>query len=158
MLIATRHRRISSCAGRLRYGPPHRRLAALATGDDAYRRGHAGAAAAAGTPLSRRRHRRHPQPSGRRTAFGHRVDANRVGNLRRPWKIPSARPSPPTADGVNVHQAAAALGLAPSTLHRHINDYLFQGEQITPGAPGAFASPWNSKARFLAIPGLSILG
>ncbi|UQA95680.1 hypothetical protein [Streptomyces halobius] len=32
-------------------------------------------------------------------------------------------------------QAAADLGLAPSTLHRWLNDGFIAGEQITPGAP-----------------------
>ncbi|RWI31410.1 MAG: hypothetical protein E5X80_14905 [Mesorhizobium sp.] len=34
---------------------------------------------------------------GRRTAYGHRFDANRVGNLRRHWKIPVCKAKPPAA-------------------------------------------------------------
>jgi hypothetical protein len=91
---------------------------------------------------------------GRRTAYGHRFDANRVGNLRRHWKIPVCNAKPP-ADGdiVTVRQAAAGLGVAPSTLHRHINDGLIQGEQITPGAPWRIRLTAELKARFLATPG-----
>lgn len=91
---------------------------------------------------------------GRRTVYGHRFDANRVGNLRRYWKIPVCKAKLPAADGdiVTVRQAAAALGVAPSTLHRHINDGLIQGEQITPGAPWRIRLTTDLKARFLATP------
>ena len=92
---------------------------------------------------------------GRRTAYGHRFDANRVGYLRKHWKIPACKAKPPAADGdlVNVRQAAAALGVAPSTLHRHLNDGLIQGEQITLGAPWRIRLTTDLKARFLATPG-----
>ncbi|MER9977473.1 hypothetical protein [Mesorhizobium sp. M0085] len=92
---------------------------------------------------------------GRRTAYGHRFDANRVGNLRRHWHIPVCKAKPPATDGdiVTVRQAAAALDVAPSTLHRHINDGLIQGEQITPGAPWRIRLTAELKARFLATPG-----
>jgi len=91
---------------------------------------------------------------GRRTAYGHRFDANRVGCLRRNWKIPLCKVKPPPTDGdiVTVRQAAAALDVAPSTLHRHINEGLIQGEQITPGAPWRIRLTPDLKARFLAIP------
>jgi DNA invertase Pin-like site-specific DNA recombinase len=87
---------------------------------------------------------------GRKTARGHRFDANRVGNLRRHWNIPVCKANPPTAPGeaVTVRQAAAALGVAPSTLHRHINDGLIRGEQITPGAPWRIRVDDELKARF----------
>ena len=92
---------------------------------------------------------------GRQTARGHRFDANRVGNLRRHWKILACKAKPPAADGeiVTVRQAAAALGVAPSTLHRHVNDGLIQGEQVTPGAPWRIRLTAELKARFLATPG-----
>ena len=91
---------------------------------------------------------------GRRTVYRHRFDANRVGNLRRYWKIPVCNAKSPAADGdiVTVRQAAAALGVAPSTLHRHLNDGLIQGEQITPGAPWRIRLTMDLKARFLATP------
>ncbi|MGY2812008.1 hypothetical protein [Bradyrhizobium sp. USDA 4506] len=55
---------------------------------------------------------------GRTTAYGHRFDRNRVGNLRRHWKIPSFQEKP-RADGdlLTIKQAANALGVAPSTIH-----------------------------------------
>ncbi|RWI31409.1 MAG: hypothetical protein E5X80_14900 [Mesorhizobium sp.] len=43
--------------------------------------------------------------------------------------------------------------MAPSTLHRHINDGLIQGEQITPGAPWRIRLTPELKARFLVTPG-----
>jgi len=87
---------------------------------------------------------------GRQTAYGHRFDANRVGYLRRHWKIPVCKASPPATEGevVSVRQAAAALGVAPSTLHRHINDGLIRGEQLTPGAPWRIRLDDELRARF----------
>ncbi|MER9476996.1 hypothetical protein [Mesorhizobium sp. M0520] len=87
---------------------------------------------------------------GHRTARGHRFDANRVGNLRRHWNIPVCTAKPPATDGeaMTVRQAAVALGVAPSTLHRHINDGLVRGEQITPGAPWRIRLDGALRARF----------
>ena len=45
--------------------------------------------------------------------------------------------------------AAAELGLAPSTLHRWLNDGFIAGEQLTPGAPGGSGSPTNIRALFV---------
>ncbi|MER9560286.1 hypothetical protein [Mesorhizobium sp. M0323] len=69
--------------------------------------------------------------------------------------IPVCKAKPASVDGdiVPVRQAAAALGVAPSTLHRHLNDGLIQGEQITPGAPWRIRLTTELKARFLATPG-----
>ena len=74
---------------------------------------------------------------GRATARGLRFDANRVGNLRRHWNIACFVPSkqPPHGEPMSIKQAAKALGLAPSTLHRWLNDGFVPGEQLTPGAP-----------------------
>ena len=92
---------------------------------------------------------------GRQTARGHRFDANRVGNLRRHWNIPVCKAQPHTGDGdvLTIHQAASVLGVAPSTLHRHLNDGLIRGEQITPGAPWRIRLTNELKARFLTTPG-----
>ncbi len=86
---------------------------------------------------------------GRRTAYGHRFDRNRVGNLRRHWHIPSCDEKP-QADGdiVTIRQAAAALGVAPSTIHRLLNDGVIAGEQLTPGAPWRIRLTDDLKARF----------
>jgi predicted DNA-binding transcriptional regulator AlpA len=74
---------------------------------------------------------------GRTTAQGHRFQAGRVGNLRRHWQIPCFEPKPHSVDGelLNIKKAASVLGVAPSTIHRLLNDGIIPGEQLTPGAP-----------------------
>jgi transposase len=74
---------------------------------------------------------------GRTTAYGLRFDQNHVGNLRRHWNIPRFEPPAKQPEGelLSIKQAAAALGTAPSTLHRWVNDGFIAGEQTTPGAP-----------------------
>jgi hypothetical protein len=76
---------------------------------------------------------------GRTTAYGHRFEAGRVGNLRRHWDIPCFEPSAAHAEGdpLTIKKAAAALAIAPSTLHRLLNTGIIPGEQLTPGAPVA---------------------
>ena len=63
---------------------------------------------------------------GRTTAYGHRFEANRVGNVRRHWDIPCFEPETEKAEGdlLTVRRAAAALGVAPSTIHRAAADEL----------------------------------
>ncbi|TIO28811.1 hypothetical protein [Mesorhizobium sp.] len=110
----------------------------LATGDGSYRRGYAGAAAAAGTAIP-------PTPSSPASPIARAVERRTAtGSTPTAWETcadtgrsPSARPShrPPDGDIVTIRQAAASLGVAPLTFHRHINDGLIRGEQITPGAP-----------------------
>lgn len=72
---------------------------------------------------------------GKSTAYGHRFTANRVGNLRRHWNIPRFEPTKQPTEGelVNIKQAANILGIAPSTIHRWLNDGFIAGEQLTPG-------------------------
>ena len=86
---------------------------------------------------------------GRRTAYGNRFDGNRLGNLRRYWKIPSCEVKP-LADGdlMSIKQTAVALGVAPSTIHRLLNDGIIAGEQLTPGAPWRIRLTDTLKARF----------
>jgi len=86
---------------------------------------------------------------GRTTAYGHRFDRNRVGNLRRQWKIPSFQEKP-QADGelMTIRQAADALSVARSTIHRLLNDGMIAGEQLTPGAPWRIRLTDALKARF----------
>lgn len=73
----------------------------------------------------------------RRTARGLSYTASRVQSLRHHWNIDCHQKNPQEQEGelVTVAQAAADLGLAPSTLHRWLNDGFIAGEQITPGAP-----------------------
>jgi DNA invertase Pin-like site-specific DNA recombinase len=88
---------------------------------------------------------------GRRTAHGDRFTANKIGNLRRYWKIPRFDPSTASHDGelVTVQKAAEILGLAPSTLHRWLADGFIAGEQVTPGAPWRIRVNDEFRARFV---------
>lgn len=75
---------------------------------------------------------------GRRTARELSFTANRVQSLRHHHKIPRYKPAsdqPPEGELLNVSAAAKALGIAPSTLLRWLDDGFVAGEQITPGAP-----------------------
>ena len=88
---------------------------------------------------------------GRTTAYGHRFDRNRVGNLRRHWNIPAFHEtSRSDGDLVTVRKAAAVLGVAPSTIHRLLNDGVIAGEQLTAGAPWRIRLTDELKARFIA--------
>jgi DNA invertase Pin-like site-specific DNA recombinase len=74
---------------------------------------------------------------GRRSARGLSYTASRVQSLRHYWNIDRHQPSENTQEGelLTVADAAAELGLAPSTLHRWLGDGFIAGEQTTPGAP-----------------------
>jgi DNA invertase Pin-like site-specific DNA recombinase len=87
---------------------------------------------------------------GRKTARGHRFEGNRVCSLRRHWNIPCFEPKPTSGDGelATIKKAAAVLGVAPSTIHRLLNDGIIAGEQLTPGAPWRIRLTDDLKARF----------
>ena len=51
---------------------------------------------------------------------------------------------------MTVRQAAIALAVAPSTIHRLLNDGVIAGEQLTPGAPWRIRLTDQLKARFIA--------
>ena len=51
---------------------------------------------------------------------------------------------------MTIKRAAIALGVAPSTIHRLLNDGFIAGEQITPGAPWRIRLTDELKARFNA--------
>ena len=75
---------------------------------------------------------------GRKTARGDRFDANRIKGLRRRQEIPACPRKPQVVaedEVLSVQQAATAVGVAPTTLLRHLHDGLIEGEQVTPGAP-----------------------
>ncbi|WP_020393505.1 helix-turn-helix domain-containing protein, partial [Kribbella catacumbae] len=74
---------------------------------------------------------------GRRTARGLSFTASRVQSLRHHWNIPRHQPGDDLQEGelLTVADAAKQLGLAPSTLHRWLNEGFIAGEQLTPGAP-----------------------
>lgn len=92
---------------------------------------------------------------GRTTARGHRFEANRVANLRNNWRIPCFQPRPEVSDGeiMSVAAAAVVLNVAPSTVHRWLNEGLMQGEQVTPGAPWRIRMTEELKARFTETAG-----
>ena len=87
---------------------------------------------------------------GRKTASGEPFTLNRVGNLRRYWKIPRYEQSKDSSQGelVNLDQAATMLGVVRSTLHRWINEGIIAGEQLTPGAPWRIRITDELKSRF----------
>jgi len=89
---------------------------------------------------------------GRRTARGLRFEGNRVASLRTHWKIQCFVPKTDAEQGelLTIKAAAAALGVATSTIHRLINDGIIAGEQITPGAPWRIRLSDELKARFNA--------
>ena len=88
---------------------------------------------------------------GRRSATGERFTAIHVGSLRRYRKIPRFQPPAEALEGelVTIRKAAKILGLAPSTLHRCLNDGFIAGEQLTPGAPWRIRMTEGLKARFV---------
>jgi predicted DNA-binding transcriptional regulator AlpA len=88
---------------------------------------------------------------GRPTARGQRFTANNVGNLRRHWNIPRFESPAMPAEGelLTIKGVAAALGVAPSTIYRCLNDGTIAGEQLTPGAPWRIRLTQDLRARFL---------
>jgi len=87
----------------------------------------------------------------RRTATGELFTANRVGNLRRYWKIPVFESSASTAGGdlATIEKTAEFLGVAPSTVHRWLADGFIAGEQLTPGAPWRIRLSDDLRERFV---------
>jgi predicted DNA-binding transcriptional regulator AlpA len=73
----------------------------------------------------------------RTSAQGHRFTAHIVSSLRRNWNIARYKPpiTPPEGELLNIKQTAEILRVAPSTIHRWLNDGIIAGEQLTPGAP-----------------------
>jgi hypothetical protein len=74
-----------------------------------------------------------------------------VSGLRSYWKLPRfERPKElPEGNLVTVKDAAKILGVAPSTLHRCLNDGIIVGEQFTPGAPWRIRMTDELRARFV---------
>ncbi len=87
---------------------------------------------------------------GRRSARGERFTASIVGSLRTSWQIPRYQPptTPPDGELMTVTAAAHQLGVAPSTLHRWLQDGFLGGEQVTPGAPWQIRLTAELRARF----------
>jgi hypothetical protein len=91
---------------------------------------------------------------GKRTATGERFTLDRVGNLRRYWKIPVYQPPSVSPEGelFTIQGAADKLGLAASTLHRWLMDGFIAGEQVTPGAPWRIRMTKELQDLFVAEP------
>lgn len=87
----------------------------------------------------------------RKTATGMRFNVNRVSSLRTHWKIPCyKRPNQaPEGELSSIERTAEILGVAPSTVHRWLNDGFIAGEQITPGAPWKIRVTEDLRARFV---------
>ena len=111
--------------------------AALAAGHDPHRRGHDRARSPTGRPLPRRRDRRHPQSP--RTNYGARPSLRGQPRRQSPaalgYPLLRARATADEGELASIKKAATALGVAPSTIHRWLNDGIIPGEQLTPGAP-----------------------
>jgi DNA invertase Pin-like site-specific DNA recombinase len=90
---------------------------------------------------------------GRRTATGMRFTTNRVCSLRTHWGIPRFEPAlsstSPEGELANMHKAAEILGVAPSTVHRWLNDGFIAAEQLTPGAPWRIRISDELRSRFV---------
>jgi DNA invertase Pin-like site-specific DNA recombinase len=88
---------------------------------------------------------------GRKTARGDRFTANKVGSLRRYWKVPRFDAASASSDGelVTIKKAAGILSVAASTVHRWLADGFIAGEQITPGAPWQIRMTENLRSRFV---------
>jgi uncharacterized protein YndB with AHSA1/START domain len=88
---------------------------------------------------------------GRKTATRLPFTANRVASLRTHWQIPcfEAKQQVPHGECMTIENAAHALGVAPSTLHRLLNGGFIAGEQITPGAPWRIRVNDELRSRFV---------
>ena len=88
---------------------------------------------------------------GKTTARGMRFTANRVSSLRTHWEIACFKASEAQQQGdiATIDRAAEILGIAPSTVHRWLNDGFIAGEQLTPGAPWRIRITDELRARFV---------
>ena len=88
---------------------------------------------------------------GKTTATDMRFTANRVGSLRTHWQIPCFKTpkQEPSGEIVTIDRAAEILSVAPSTVHRWLNDGFIAGEQLTPGAPWRIRITDELRARFV---------
>ncbi|WP_164454020.1 helix-turn-helix domain-containing protein [Thiorhodococcus minor] len=71
----------------------------------------------------------------RTTATGLPFTVHRIASQRTHWGIACFTPPalPPVVEPVTIREAAAILGVAPSTLHRQLDDGLIAGARLTPG-------------------------
>ena len=89
----------------------------------------------------------------RRTATGETFTRDRVASLRGAWHIPRHQPGPqPEGELATIADTAKILGVAPSTVHRWLNDGFIAGEQLTPGAPWRIRITHDLRNRFVDEP------
>lgn len=83
--------------------------------------------------------------------MGKRFTVSRLYNLRSRRGIPRFDPAsrPDEAELFTVEKAAEILDVAPSTVHRWINDGFIAAEQLTPGAPWRIRMTDKLRARFV---------
>ena len=88
---------------------------------------------------------------GRTAPRGERIHRLHRRSLRTHWRIAAHQPlaAPPEGELVRVTEAARQLGVAPSTVHRWLNDGFLAGEQPTPGAPWRIRLTEELRARFV---------
>jgi DNA invertase Pin-like site-specific DNA recombinase len=88
---------------------------------------------------------------GRSTATGKRFTTNRVCSLRTHWGIARfQQPSePPATELATIKRTSEILGVAPSTVHRWLNDGFIAGEQLTPTAPWRIRITGDLRSRFV---------
>ncbi|MGE5362291.1 MAG: recombinase family protein [Bacteroidales bacterium] len=88
---------------------------------------------------------------GRRSATGQRFTAQIISSLRGHWKIPRHQPpsDPPDGELLPIARVAEILEVAPSTIHRWLNDGFIAGEQDTPGAPWRIRVTDDLRQRFV---------
>jgi DNA invertase Pin-like site-specific DNA recombinase len=88
---------------------------------------------------------------GRRTATGLPFTADRVARLRAELRILGFDPKQRVEDGelMSIGAAARELNIAPSTLHRWVNEGYIAGEQETPGAPWRIRVNDELRSRFV---------
>ncbi len=89
---------------------------------------------------------------GRLSARGSRFTAVIVASLRSNRGIPRYQPTSQGSEAgelLSIARAAAALGIAPSTLHRWLSDGFIGAEQLTPGAPWRIRMTEDLRSQFV---------
>jgi excisionase family DNA binding protein len=86
---------------------------------------------------------------GRRTGTGLVFSEPRVAYVRKQNGIPAAPPPHPASGLFTVDQAAAELGVTPTTIYRWLRAGLLPGEQTTPHAPWRIRLSDDIRARFV---------
>ena len=105
-------------------------------------------------PLPRRRDRRHPQSAGAHHGIWSSLHRRPRRQSAPPlgYSLLRGRAVTPEGELLTIKKAAVVLGVAPSTIHRLLNDGIIAGEQLTPGAPWRIRLTDDLIARFNEMP------